>query len=60
MCITTVSIIFGINLKIWQTSGTFEIINYISDSLILFLFMDKVGDFNHAVSTYGIYIYDSN
>ena len=47
-------------IKKWKTQGDFEIIYDISLNVTLVHLMDSVGSFNHAVSIFGYWIFDTN
>ena len=44
----------------WKKTGTFDILNNISEYVTLVKLMDLLGNANHAVSVVGEWIFDSN
>ena len=43
-----------------EKQGSFDILRSISENVTLVQLMDIVGNFNHAVSIFGYWIFDSN
>ena len=48
------------NMKKWKKKGYFDILNDISENITLVKLMDTLGNFNHAISIVGYFIFDSN
>ena len=48
------------NLKKWVKKGTFDILNEISENVILVQLMDYLGNVNHAIIIVGYWIFNSN
>ena len=48
------------NMKVRHKNDAFDIINNISEYIILVQLMDSLGNLNHDISIVGYWIFDSN